>query len=64
MLYREKCCAAKVISLTRSLAVKTVSYIAPVDVEGARFSDLGQLFACAKFRRTLRDLARLSLPGS
>jgi len=29
MLYREKCCAAKAISLTRRLAVKTVSYIAP-----------------------------------
>src|SRR5215813_8448940 len=24
-------------------------------VEGARFSDLGQLFACAKFRRGLTD---------
>src|SRR5215472_4092259 len=28
-------------------------------VEGTRFSDLGQLFACAKFRRALTGIWRL-----
>ena len=31
-------------------------------VEGARFSDLGQLFACAKFRAGLKGVTEIAKP--